>query len=121
MKFLSLLFFALSVNGQCHRENACRPDGGVVGPGQDCRPNTDYCGLGACNPVISPQTLETSAYLVRIRVKPAKSPRNAMDGLRPTGTLIAMSTVVPGLSCWGERASQWSWNAFTHPDQLGCE
>ncbi|KAH7247582.1 uncharacterized protein BKA55DRAFT_69160 [Fusarium redolens] len=48
MKGLVLFLFALSVNAQCRRQNACRPDGGVVAPGQNCRPNTDYCNLGAC-------------------------------------------------------------------------
>ncbi|KAH7233810.1 uncharacterized protein BKA55DRAFT_695330 [Fusarium redolens] len=49
MKGLTLIFFALSVNATCHRQNACRLDGGVVPPGQNCRPNTDYCNLGACD------------------------------------------------------------------------
>jgi hypothetical protein len=41
MKGLALFLFALSVKAQCRRQNACRPDGGVVAPGQNCRPNTD--------------------------------------------------------------------------------
>ncbi|KAH7305145.1 hypothetical protein BKA65DRAFT_486076 [Rhexocercosporidium sp. MPI-PUGE-AT-0058] len=54
MKFLGLVFFALSVNAtplnSCTRVNACRDRsaGGVVDPGQNCRPPTDYCTLGAC-------------------------------------------------------------------------
>ncbi|KAH7142313.1 hypothetical protein DER46DRAFT_667830 [Fusarium sp. MPI-SDFR-AT-0072] len=73
MKGLALFLFALSVNAQCRRQNACRLDGGVVPPGQNCRPNTD----GHAEPDKLVEVLRT-----------------VMAGLRPIGIIIAMSNAV---------------------------
>ncbi|KAH7110708.1 hypothetical protein EDB81DRAFT_369906 [Dactylonectria macrodidyma] len=57
MRLLPILLFTISVNGQCRRQNACGP-GGVSSPGQNCRPNVDYCNRQACGVGQTCQNLE---------------------------------------------------------------